>query len=103
MKKEQHAAVLFGLLTFEQSKQLFQWMDYEDKKTLIAIIAHAPYIEKDAAIEAVSECLDLITGNALTEQTTYKEQLCALADEKPKILARYITSLVRKTDSLRLH
>lgn len=99
MNKEQHAAILLGLLTFEQSKDMFGLMNYEDKKNLIEAIVHLPYTEKEETIEVVSQCIELITGERYQNECDYKIQLRTIANEKPKTLARYIASLLRKTDN----
>ena len=102
MKKEFHAAVLLGLLTLPQSKQLFQYLDYADRKNLLEAIVHLPYVEKEQTIEIVSQCLELVTGETIPnglDEALYQTHLRAFADEKPQILARYILSLIRKTDN----
>lgn len=99
MNKEQHAVTLIGLLTRQQAKELIGLFTYEDKHRFIQHIVNIPMCEKEACAEIVSVCWELIEGTTLPDARLYQEALQQLAMKKPKALARYVHSLIQKTDN----
>lgn len=99
MKKEHHAVILFGLLTFQQSKQVLQHLGYEDRKRLIQLVAYAPIFEQEERLDVANACLSLLTTQEAVDKVHYQAQLQQLAHQSPQRLARYIQSLIQTNSS----